>query len=109
MKNARKELKGKCTQKPFDHAKKSATDALKTAWRRPSRKTAKATNDLTGNKIADKIKNTASWLNPENNSQTDENSIEIPKERHIHIIQGDIFLLNQWYFESYESSTDCYK
>ena len=24
------------------------------------------------------------------------------------IIQGDIFL-NQWYFESYESSTDCYK
>ena len=58
--------------------KKIATDALKTAWRRPIQKTVEATNDLTSNKIADEITSTALWLNPETNSQTDENSIEIP-------------------------------
>ena len=73
------QAKNKCTQKSLDHAKKFATDALKAAWRRPSQKTVKATNDLTDNKIADESTSTASWLNPETNWQTDESAIEIPK------------------------------
>ena len=38
-----------------DTAKKSATDAIKTASKRAIQKTAEATGDLVGNKIADKI------------------------------------------------------
>ena len=42
-------------QKLFDTAKKSTTDAIKTASKRAIQKTAEATGDLIGNKIADKI------------------------------------------------------
>ena len=42
-------------KKLIDTAKKSATDAIKTASKRAIQKTAKATGDLVGNKIADKI------------------------------------------------------
>ena len=42
-------------QKLLDHAKQSATDALKTSSKRVIRKTAEATDDLIGNKIANKI------------------------------------------------------
>ena len=38
-----------------DTAKKSATDAIKTASRRAIQKTAEATGDLVGNKTADNI------------------------------------------------------
>ena len=38
-----------------DTAKKSATDAIKTASKRAIQKTAEANGDLVGNKIADKI------------------------------------------------------
>ena len=37
----------------MDTAKKSATDAIKTASKTPIQKTAKATGDLAGNKITD--------------------------------------------------------
>ena len=40
---------------PRDSAKKSTTDAIKTASKRAIQKTAEATGDLIGNKIADKI------------------------------------------------------
>ena len=43
-------------KRPFDTAKKSATDAVKTASKRAIQETAEATSDLVGNKIADKIK-----------------------------------------------------
>ena len=39
-------------QKLLDHAKKSATDAFKTASERAIQKTTEATGDLIGNKIA---------------------------------------------------------
>ena len=39
----------------IDSAKKSTTDAIKTASKRAIQKTAEATGDLIGNKIADKI------------------------------------------------------
>ena len=42
-------------QKPLDSAKKSTTDAIKTASKREIQKTAEATSDLIANKIADKI------------------------------------------------------
>ena len=52
-------------QKLLDHAKKSATDALKNYLKRIIQKTAEATGDLIGNKIANKIVKLA-----ENHSKT---------------------------------------
>ena len=54
-KNIGKSLSKKHGQKRIDGAKKSATDAIKTASKRAIQKTAEATGDLIGNKIADKI------------------------------------------------------
>ena len=50
-----KSLSNKYGQKHLDSAKKSTTDALKTASKRAIQKTAEATGNLIGNKIADKI------------------------------------------------------
>ena len=50
-----KSLSNKYGQKLIDCAKKSTTDALKTASKRTIQKTAEANGDLIGNKIADKI------------------------------------------------------
>ena len=54
-KNMGKSLSNKYGQKLFDSAKKSTTDAIKTASKRAIQKAAEATGDLIGNKIADKI------------------------------------------------------
>ena len=54
-KNKSKILSGEYKRKILDHAKKSATDAFKTTWKRVIEQTADATDDLIGNKIADKI------------------------------------------------------
>ena len=48
-------MSNKYGKKLVDTAKKSATDAIKTASKRAIQKTAEATGDLVGNKIADKI------------------------------------------------------
>ena len=50
-KNMGKSLSNKYGQKPFDSAKKSTTDAIKTSSKRAIQKT----GDLIGNRIADKI------------------------------------------------------
>ena len=50
-----KNLSNKYSQKIIDTAKKSATDAIKTASQRAIQKNGKTTGDLVGNKIADKI------------------------------------------------------
>ena len=50
-----KNLSNKYGKKLLDTAKKSTTDAIKTASKRAIRKTAEATGDLIDNKIADKI------------------------------------------------------
>ena len=52
-----KRLSNKYGQKLLDSAKKSTTDAIKTASKRAIQKTAEATGDLVGNKIANKITN----------------------------------------------------
>ena len=48
-------MSNKYGKKLVDTAKKSATDAIKTVSKRAIQKTAEATGDLVGNKIADKI------------------------------------------------------
>ena len=50
-----KNVSNKYSQKRIDTAKKSTTDALKTASKKAIEETAEATGDLIGNKIADKI------------------------------------------------------
>ena len=61
-KNIGKNLSGKYSprmlaicQKLLNHAKISATDALKTSSKRVIQKTAEATSNLIGNKIADAV------------------------------------------------------
>ena len=72
-KNMVKSLSNKYGQKPLESAKKSTTDAIKTASKRAIQKTAEATGDLLGNKIADKItsvsKKPAKELNNNNETQ----------------------------------------
>ena len=48
-------MSNKYGKKLVDTAKKSTTDAIKTVSKRAIQKTAEATRDLVGNKIADKI------------------------------------------------------
>ena len=78
-KNIGKKLANKYGQKRFDDAKKSTTDAIKTASKRAVQKTAVATGDLIGNKIADKI-TSVSKKSPKK-SQNDE--MEALKQRYI--------------------------
>ena len=75
-----KNLSCKCSQKWFDYAKQFPTDPRKTTSKKAIQKTAKATGDLLGNKIADKITK-VSKTSPQNNSETNEE--EILKERYI--------------------------
>ena len=56
-KNIATYLSNKYSQKLLDAAKKSTTDAIKTASKRAIEKTAEATGDLIANKITDKITN----------------------------------------------------
>ena len=55
-KTASKNLSGKYSQKFIDHAKKFATDTLKTTSGKSTQKTTETTCGLIGNRIADKIK-----------------------------------------------------
>ena len=74
-----KNLSNKYSQKLLDSAKKSTTDAIKTASRRAIQKTAEATGDLIGNKIDDKITSILKKSSKESFSQN-EDEIEIPKD-----------------------------
>ena len=64
-KNMGKNLSNKYSKKLIDTAKKSTTDAIKTASNRVIQKTAEATGDLIGNEIADKITNVSKKSNKE--------------------------------------------
>ena len=65
-------LSNKYGQKLFDGAKTSTTDAIKTAWKRAIQKTAEATRDLIGNKIADKITSVSKKSNNNNNNNNED-------------------------------------
>ena len=77
-------MNGKYSKKLLDHAKQSATDALKASPKRVIQKAQGATVDLIGNKIANKITKISKTLQ-QNNSETikNEHDKEIPKERYI--------------------------
>ena len=77
-----KNMSDKYSQKLVDTAKKSATDAIKPASKRAIQKTAEATGDLIGNKIAYKITSASKKPHDEESSSAEVNN-EIPKERYI--------------------------
>ena len=83
-KNVSKTLSGKYSQKLLDHAEQSATDALKTTSKGVIQKTAKATGNLIGKKIADRIMKVSKTL-PQNNWETitNKHDKEIPKENYV--------------------------
>ena len=86
-KNMGKSLSNKYGQKLLDSAKKSTTDAIKTASKKAIQKTAEATDDLIGNKIADKItsvskKKSAKEL-PNNEAKEEDAEIATHKKKYI--------------------------
>ena len=81
-KNMGKSLSNKYGQKLLDSAKKSTTDAIKTASKRAIQKTAEATGDLIGNKIADKI-TSVSKKKSNNDNNNDVVELATHKKRYI--------------------------
>ena len=83
-KNMGKSLSNKYGQKPLDGAKKSTTDAIKTASKRAIQKAAEATGDLIGNKIADKITSVSKKSNNDDDDDDDEDlQLTTHKKRYI--------------------------
>ena len=84
-KNIGKNLSDKYSKKLLDTAKKSTADALKTASKRAIQKTAEATDDLTGNKIAHKITSVSKKSNNElpRNDETEDVELTTYKKRYI--------------------------
>ena len=80
-KNMGKSLSNKYGQKLFDGAKKSTADAIKTASKRAIQKTAEATVDLIGKKIADRI--TSVSKKPSNNDNNDDLELTTNMKRYI--------------------------
>ena len=86
-KNMGKSLSNTYGQKLLNSAKKSMTDAIKTASKRAIQKTAQVTGDLIGNKIADKI-TSVSEKKPDkelynNDGETENVEIATSKKRYI--------------------------
>ena len=99
-KNMGKSLRDKYDQKLLDRAKKSTADAIKAVSKRAIQKTAEATGDFIGNKIADKITsvskkpatelhskklppNNSSNNNNNNNNNNEDVEITVDKKRYI--------------------------
>ena len=82
-KNMDKNLSNKYSQKLLNSTKKSRTDAVKTASKRAIQKTAGASGDLIGNKIADKVTSVSkkSFTCSQNNEAN--HATETRKERYI--------------------------
>ena len=92
-KNISKSLSGKygpgmlaMRQKFLDHAKQSVTDALNTSSKRVIQKTAAATADLIGNKIANRITKVSKY-SQQNNLETikNEHEKEMPEEKYAYL------------------------
>ena len=86
-KNTGKTFSSEYGQKILDNAKKSTTDAIKTASKRAIQKPAETTGDLIGNKVADKMtsvskKCSAELCSAELHSKTNSanNETETPKK-----------------------------
>ena len=72
-----KSLSNKYGQKLLGSAKKSTADAIKTASKRAIQKTAKATGDLIGHKVADKITSFSNKKSDKELYDNDETDMEI--------------------------------
>ena len=72
-----KNLSNKYGQKLLDSAKKSTTDAIKTASKRAIQKTTEETVDFIGNKIADKITS----ISKKSTKELPNNETEVDVER----------------------------
>ena len=83
-KNKSKNLRHKYSKKLLDRAKQSVMNPFKTASKRAIQKTAEATDDLIGIKIANKITKVQKNLQQSNSETvTNEHEKEIPNERYI--------------------------
>ena len=69
-----KSLSNTFGQKRLDNAKKSTTDAIKSASKKAIQKTAEAAGDLIGNKIADKITSVSKKRNDDDDDDDDNNN-----------------------------------
>ena len=81
-----KSLSNKYGQKLLDTAKKSTTDPIKTTSKKAIQKTAEVTDDLIGNKIADKRTRVSRKMRTKElaNKETEEDvEIVTPKKRYI--------------------------
>ena len=74
-------MNNKYGKKLVDTAKKSAADAIKAASKRAIQKTAEASGDLMGNKIADKITSVSKKKSNDNN--VDDVKLATHKKRYI--------------------------
>ena len=77
-----KSLSNKYGKKLLNNTKKSTTDPIKTASKRAIQKTAGATGDLIGNKIADKT-TSVSKKSSNNNNNNDDVELITHKKRYI--------------------------
>ena len=85
-KNIGKNISITYSQKLVHSAKNSATDAIKIVSKRAIQKTAEATGDLIGNKIAAKITSVSKRSSRELHTKelsSNEANYEVPKERYI--------------------------
>ena len=76
-------MNNKYGQKLIDTAKRSTTDAIKTASKRATQKTAEATGDLIGNKIAEDVELTTykkRYISPEERKQIIDELWLVPKK-----------------------------
>ena len=92
-----KSLSNKCGQKLLDSAKKSRTDAIKTASQRAIQKTAEATRDVIGNKTADKITSISKKKSPNNDEGEEKNAEISTHKRKIHITRRKT--TNYWWIK----------
>ena len=76
-------MSNKYGKKLVDTAKKSATDAIKTASKRTIQKTAEATGDLVGNKIADKITSVSKKSTKKLPTVDEDAELTTPQKRYI--------------------------
>ena len=87
-------ISNKYGKKLVDTAKKSATDAIKTAFKRAIPKTAKATDDLVGNKIADKITSVSKKSTKKLPTIDEDVELSNPKKRYISPEERQKLLIN---------------
>ena len=83
-------MSNKYGKKLVDAPKKSATDAVKTASKRPIQTTAEATGDLIGNKIADKTTSVSKKKsnNDNNNNDDDDDDVKLTTHKKRYISPG---------------------